>query len=469
MRLVRTKNQGHDNGSINAGDDVLVHGCVASGSPIHEILAASGIIRDCVTFHEFDDARTGSILFEFYRSSGAGKSGLFDRCYAKGLPTGTIKAFGGHVASPSDETNFASMTVRDSFADNADVYFDNTMIASVERLKVVDGQLRWLSRSASGEATWIDPLLIGTGARGAGVASGSSAASVINIEGLRALGTAAFANGILAGMYNAALSKCVIVIRTDDATSFLRSTNASAVYLGAEQCVFEYDGIGTANFVRLTGVALLPDTDNNVYSGWGGWTVHDGGTVTYATLAELQAATGIDLNSLAVDRSATLDPDIIGTTAFFTGTGWTTDGSGEWTQDGSGNGTTGRLQFTASAADFEIRFTIGGAGTLTLRQGGTVIASTLPAGSYIYRAPVVANINWLPTGTACTISDISARAIPDGLKNPVYVQDPENGDWTIVGDIGATGAGLERPGITYLEGPASLETAEAWILARVPR
>lgn len=102
----------------------------------------------------------------------------------------------------------------------------------------------------------------------------------------------------------------------------------------------------------------------------------------------------------------------------------------------------------------------GGANEGFVRQNNT--GATLTADNNVYDGAA----RWTTTGGgATTLSAWQTATSQDANSlehdpSTITVADPANGDWTVTGDLGATGAGLLRPVITYLEAPLTVEAAE---------
>lgn len=89
--------------------------------------------------------------------------------------------------------------------------------------------------------------------------------------------------------------------------------------------------------------------------------------------------------------------------------------------------------------------------------------ATLSSDNNVFNGPA----RWTTTGGgATTLSSWRTATGQDANSvehdpSALTVADPANGDWTIIGDLGATGAGLARPSIAYTPIPASPAAAEA--------
>jgi len=472
VRLFRTMNQGHDNGSTNGYVRAFLDGIVATGGMPHDILAATGRMRHCVTERLMADPRSGIISQEWFKGNEVpadDAEGEWDECVAIG-PAGatTVTGFGGHVppAGLSDATRYKKITLKKSLARNCDAVFRDAMEVDVDEFFIDDGQLTMLSGSANGKSTWKDVRARATGVRGAGPFAGTVAESLLTIDGLRAYVTAPFVNGILAGMRNFRIRRSVICSDTSQPTTIIRDAGGQTVRFEIDQCMVEIRGYAVGSkFIECINTTVKPSGGNNVWSGFGDFRIRDAGVnITYRSLPALQAAQSIEAGSIAADTEAQFGPEQIAA-PFFIGTGWTNNGDGTYTQSGAGNGAADRIQWTISAVNSQIKETHA-PGAVTDRTGGTVLGATLAAGSYVWRGPMSANFNILPLGVATVVSAISARTIPTGLLNPIRFADPANGDFSIIGDTGITGVGLERPNVEYLDGPASIAEAEAWVIGK---
>ena len=466
--FLRTMNQGHDNGSTNADDDGRLNGIVATGGNVHDILAGGGVMKDCYAERLRADPRSGYIGLEFFRPNGAGKRGKWKGCAVRGQAGATsMKGFGGHVSNPTDANRFDAIEIENCRIINCDATFRDARNILVDRLFNDDGQLTMIANVAGGTTLWKDVRVRATGARGAAPLAGTVPLSRVDIEGLRAHVTGAFPNGILGGMNNWRGSRSVIVSETDSPTTVARDASGNTVLFGGfTESVIEIRGYATTNnFYECIGTSVKPEGGSNVWSGFGRFRIRDAGVnITYDNLAALQAGQSLEVGSFAVDTEAQFGPEQAGT-PFLLGTGWTNNGDGTYTQSGAGNGAADRIEWTIAAGRTQAKKTHG-PGALTDRHGGTVLGTALAAGKYVYRTTMVGNFNSVPLGAATVVSGVSLRQIPDGLLNPVRVADPANNDWTIIGDTGSTGAGLERPDIEYLDAPASIAEAEAWVIGR---
>lgn len=463
VRLVRGMNQAHDNGSINGGDNILFDKCLANGSPIHDMLAASGVMRECVSWHPFKDDRSGAILLEFYRANADGHVAKWDHCIAVGKQGEALEGFGGHVASGlNDGSNlYDRIEVTDSLAYNASVNFDDAKHLYSERLRTVEGSVRLVSMYDSGSSEIIDPW-VHCEVRDAGAFGGTSIAqtgtSTLTIDGARVY-LANPSDGPALGGNWLNMQNSVIVLDGDYDPEFFRSSLGNMTDLTTKGNLFEFRGLGFAQFQYMNYSGATIDTDENVYAGFGEYIVN--GT-TYVTLSAFQSGESQDANSLAVN--AETGSDLFGNTANSVGTGWTENGDGTWDQDGTGDGPTDVLRLLAGTTGQKLRFTftLTGAGTVDVRTGATNVATNLSAGTYTYVRTWDSNISIVPTGTVVGVEDVEVFAI--GENNPIRAKDPANGDFRIVGDVGDTLAGLRRPGVRYLDAPTSLADAEAWIL-----
>jgi hypothetical protein len=316
VRYIHGMNAGHDNGSINGADDCLVERCLMRGSPIHEGLMSSGIFRESIAWHPFDDARTGAILLEFYRSNGSGYSGVWDKCIAVG-PTGgsaDVSGFGGHVASGNDATVYRDMLLKDSLAHNCDINFDDAKTVTGLRIKIFEGQFRLLSSHSAGYAYWTDIYAVASGSRAAGpfAASGLPACNVV-VDGLRVYVTGVMTYGIILNPERMTCKNSVFVLNARSGTTpCIRAVNSDQVAVAFSNCMFYNLGAGTLRAYDTANCPIVPTSDYNVYSSPAGaidWRIYAGGSSTiYSTLATLQAGTTMDDNSTESDAVIVVSP-----------------------------------------------------------------------------------------------------------------------------------------------------------------
>lgn len=91
--------------------------------------------------------------------------------------------------------------------------------------------------------------------------------------------------------------------------------------------------------------------------------------------------------------------------------------------------------------------------------------ATLTADNKVYDGAA----RWTSTaGGATTLSAWQTATGQDASSleydpSTITVADPADGDWTVTGDLGTTGAGLARPDVAYTAIPPSVPAAEAGV------
>ena len=457
-RLVKGMNAAHDNGAINGGDNCLAELCLVVGSPIHDILLASGVMRNCIAWHPYNDSRTGSIAMEFYRPDGDGHSGIFEDCVVVGPDGGGITAFGGHVAGGlSDGSNlYDQMLAIDCAAYGGDFNFDDAKVLRAERVKTVEGYVRWVFFMDGGKSTIVDPettcSIVAGGIRGMGPSQ--AGIGTLDVDGARIYQAGSSTAQLVAAVTS--LTNSVIVSDVNGDAEFVRSPTDLGTDMVIRGNVFAHRGTGSPKFYNISRPTADLDFNDNIFIGEGTFVVNGS---TYSARQSLEAGTGLDADSIT--NLVTTGADLIADSgAQQVNTGWTENGDGTWTQDGSGNGAAARLQFLAIAGFYRFTFTNDGPGSVDVRDGATTFVTNLGPGTHVINRIWTNNVSILPKGAATVISAVSLLALE---KTDLDPKNPASGDFRMVGDVGSTLAGTLRP-VTYHRKPATLAEAEAMIL-----
>ena len=142
---IHGRRQAHDNGAISGGDNGLIINCLCDGSPIHQMLFASGRYFGCAGVQEHGlDGRSAAIAMEFYRPDGIGFTGEWDTCIAVSLDQtyqgGFMTGLGGHTASSS--TPYDNWTVRDCLVAGMSIGGTNVRNCTIERPRIINGWIR---------------------------------------------------------------------------------------------------------------------------------------------------------------------------------------------------------------------------------------------------------------------------------------------------------------------------------------
>lgn len=300
VKNIHTKNNGHNDGSLVAGENCFIQGCLCEDGTVHNLLIASGSVYDTVAWKGEGYASAGSSqMFVGYTRDATGKALKFVRCVAIGSYSPLSYGTGGFYAHDSSSSKYASITYED-----CKLYNLNGGLGGMCETLFIDGgethAVNYVISGGNADYLTVSGLSVNGQKSSDGVGmkrivSGANACTVTNLRAACYINSGALLYGVGADGVDAIVESCTFAF-----VGTLGWPRVPVLPSVGSNLIFDKNIVYNAGNVFDVGAAVASVVSNNNVIYPASTDVTYLGTA-YTSVVDYQTATGQDANSLTSD------------------------------------------------------------------------------------------------------------------------------------------------------------------------
>ena len=300
VKNIHTKNNGHNDGSLIAGNDCFIQGCLCEGGTVHNLFISSGAVYDTVAWKGEGYVGPGSSqMFVGYTGDSAGKALKFVRCTAIGSYSPLTYGTGGFYAHDRVLNKYTSIEYID-----CKMYNLNNGFGGICETLIVEGgethAVNYVVNGGNADYLTVSGLSVngqkssdGVGMRR--IVSGANACTVTNLRAACSINSGALLYDVGADGVDAIVESCTFAF-----VGTLGWPRVPVLPSAGSNLIFDKNIVYNAGKVFDVGATVASVVSNNNVIYPASTDVTYLGTA-YTSVVDYQTATGQDANSLTSD------------------------------------------------------------------------------------------------------------------------------------------------------------------------